>query len=654
MKVREASSYALAAPVLAVRRGRRRSRRSPCSLIGEQPARRLRGDVRTTSTTADVDRSTSSTGPCRTTSPACAVAIGFKMNLFNIGVDGQYRLAALFAAAAGAARRTCRRRSTSRHPRRGHGRGRRLGRHRRRAQGDPRRERGRLHDHAQLHRHRHHALTCCPSTCARQGRRVASGDEAPAEVGPAPVAQPGRSSCSASTCRPAPCCRASSLIAILVGIVFYLLVYRTRFGFDLRATGANPRRRPGRGVNPKAMIMKTIVLCGAIAGLVGMGPLLSEIHKYGDTFPIGLGFTGIAVALLGRNHPAGIAVAALVWAGIEHGVQEACSTSASRRRSAASCRARSCCRPSSPSRSSVATARPPRCATRAAKAEAARAAGPPGGERRCDRHASRRPHRHPRSSGALDDSPAGGRPIIIAVVGLARCRSARSSPSADDLTAGDTFIAAVGAMPPDRASPRSAACIAERAGVVNIGLEGMMILGTWVAGLGRLAVGSMGRPRRRAFGGALGGLLHGVATVTFGVDHIVSGVAINLLAPGVTRFLSSQVFADAGDGSITQSPTMTGRRSGASRCRSCPAAAVRLETPDLLGWLDEQALVLHLRRRRVAPRPHGRPGLHHDPRHRAVPDLGLRALAHRRSASGCGRSARSRRPPTRSASPCTG
>jgi simple sugar transport system permease protein len=48
-----------------------------------------------------------------------------------------------------------------------------------------------------------------------------------------------------------------------------------------------------------------------------MGPLLSEIHKFGDTFPTALGFTGISVALLGRNHPAGIAVAAVVWAGIE-------------------------------------------------------------------------------------------------------------------------------------------------------------------------------------------------------------------------------------------------------------------------------------------------------------------------------------------------
>jgi simple sugar transport system permease protein len=106
-------------------------------------------------------------------------------------------------------------------------------------------------------------------------------------------------------------------IAILTGVVFYLVVYRTRFGFDLRSTGANPRAALASGVNPKAMVMKTIILSGAIAGLAGMGPLLTEVHKYGDTFPTALGFTGISVALLGRNHPAGIAVAAFVWAGIE-------------------------------------------------------------------------------------------------------------------------------------------------------------------------------------------------------------------------------------------------------------------------------------------------------------------------------------------------
>ncbi len=109
--------------------------------------------------------------------------------------------------------------------------------------------------------------------------------------------------------------------AILIGIGFYVLIYRTRFGFDLRTTGMNPHAARSSGVNPKAMILKTMLLSGAVAGLAGMGPLLADIHKYGDTFPTAIGFTGISVALLGRNNPIGIAFASLVWAGIERASQ---------------------------------------------------------------------------------------------------------------------------------------------------------------------------------------------------------------------------------------------------------------------------------------------------------------------------------------------
>jgi ABC-type uncharacterized transport system permease subunit len=106
-------------------------------------------------------------------------------------------------------------------------------------------------------------------------------------------------------------------IAIVVGILFYLLVWRTRFGFDLRMSGANKAAARSSGVNPSAMIMKTILISGALAGLAASGFVLTSFPKYSDAFPLGLAFTGIGVALLGRNHPAGIAVAALVWQGVE-------------------------------------------------------------------------------------------------------------------------------------------------------------------------------------------------------------------------------------------------------------------------------------------------------------------------------------------------
>ena len=93
----------------------------------------------------------------------------------------------------------------------------------------------------------------------------------------------------------------------------------------------------------------------------------------------------------------------------------------------------------------------------------------------------------------------------------------------------------------------------ERVGVVNIGLEGMMILGTWCGAMGAIELGPWGGLAAGMIGGALGGLLHAVSTVQFGVDHIISGVAINILAPGLTRFLSDRFFPQRG-GSISQSP----------------------------------------------------------------------------------------------------
>jgi simple sugar transport system permease protein len=93
---------------------------------------------------------------------------------------------------------------------------------------------------------------------------------------------------------------------------------------------------------------------------------------------------------------------------------------------------------------------------------------------------------------------------------------------------------------------------AERAGVVNIGLEGMMILGTWFGAWGGIEFGPWQGVLLGILGGALGGLLHAVATVTFGVDHIVSGVAINLLGDGITRFLTNVAY----EGSDKASPSL--------------------------------------------------------------------------------------------------
>jgi simple sugar transport system permease protein len=94
----------------------------------------------------------------------------------------------------------------------------------------------------------------------------------------------------------------------------------------------------------------------------------------------------------------------------------------------------------------------------------------------------------------------------------------------------------------------------ERAGVVNIGLEGMLILGTFGAGWAGYQWGPWPGVLAAVLFGALGGLLHAVATVTFAVDQIVSGVAINILALGMTQFLAAEWFQGVPGGGQTQSP----------------------------------------------------------------------------------------------------
>ncbi|SNR87288.1 nucleoside ABC transporter membrane protein [Geodermatophilus saharensis] len=126
----------------------------------------------------------------------------------------------------------------------------------------------------------------------------------------------------------------------------------------------------------------------------------------------------------------------------------------------------------------------------------------------------------------------------------------------------------------------------ERAGVVNIGLDGMMTLGTWGAGFAGYQWGWGAAVVGGLLFGALGGLLHAVATVTFGVDHVVSGVAINILAAGFVRFLSEALYSDnPAGGGVTQSPPVDGTPPTFS-------VPVLSSGPDLLGSLERQGWFL--------------------------------------------------------------
>ncbi|MFF3249001.1 ABC transporter permease [Streptomyces sp. NPDC002870] len=146
-------------------------------------------------------------------------------------------------------------------------------------------------------------------------------------------------------------------------------------------------------------------------------------------------------------------------------------------------------------------------------------------------------------------------PVILLIIaaGLALFSLVRVISGANDLTSVGQVAGAL-----QLAVPIGLAGLgglwAERAGVVNIGLEGMMILGTWFGAWAGYQWGPWTGVLMGIVGGALGGLLHAIITVTFNVNHIVSGVAINILAVGVTRYLSNFTFAEAEGGSSKQSP----------------------------------------------------------------------------------------------------
>ncbi|MBC9730521.1 ABC transporter permease [Streptomyces sp. TRM68367] len=103
-------------------------------------------------------------------------------------------------------------------------------------------------------------------------------------------------------------------LAVLMGVAYWVVLNRTRFGFDLRATGASETAAAASGVDARKMVLMAMLISGAVAGLSGLPLLLGDAHTYSLSFPAGLGFTGITIALLGRNNPVGIAFAALLIA----------------------------------------------------------------------------------------------------------------------------------------------------------------------------------------------------------------------------------------------------------------------------------------------------------------------------------------------------
>jgi simple sugar transport system permease protein len=108
------------------------------------------------------------------------------------------------------------------------------------------------------------------------------------------------------------------VIAVVLVVFTYVLIYRTPLGFEIRTVGANPSAARYAGMSPRKLIILTMSLCGMLAGLAGTIEILS-LGYYPAVFGTSIGFAGITVALLGRAHPVGILLAAILLGGMRAG-----------------------------------------------------------------------------------------------------------------------------------------------------------------------------------------------------------------------------------------------------------------------------------------------------------------------------------------------
>ncbi|HEX3552777.1 MAG TPA: ABC transporter permease [Thermoanaerobaculia bacterium] len=111
----------------------------------------------------------------------------------------------------------------------------------------------------------------------------------------------------------------SFLLALATCVLVYLFLWRTRWGYEIRATGASPAAAQYGGIATGRQIVLAMALSGALAGMVGINEVLGYRYRYYDSFSSGYGFTGIAVALLGRNHPVGVILASLLFGALLRG-----------------------------------------------------------------------------------------------------------------------------------------------------------------------------------------------------------------------------------------------------------------------------------------------------------------------------------------------
>ncbi|MCA1953236.1 MAG: ABC transporter permease, partial [Hyphomicrobiales bacterium] len=111
-------------------------------------------------------------------------------------------------------------------------------------------------------------------------------------------------------------------LALLAALLVWLLIYRSRLGYMIRIVGANPEAARYAGISPAKITVLAMAISGALAGMMAVNEILGVQHRLLLAFTAGYGFVGIAVALMGRGHPAGIVLAALLFGVLYQGGTE--------------------------------------------------------------------------------------------------------------------------------------------------------------------------------------------------------------------------------------------------------------------------------------------------------------------------------------------
>ena len=114
----------------------------------------------------------------------------------------------------------------------------------------------------------------------------------------------------------------SFIFALIASFLVWIYVWHTRWGYEMRSVGFSEQAASYAGIKTKKIVMITMLISGGLAGLVGINEIMGVQHKLMLDFVAGYGFTGIAVALMGRNHPIGIIMASILFGALFQGGAE--------------------------------------------------------------------------------------------------------------------------------------------------------------------------------------------------------------------------------------------------------------------------------------------------------------------------------------------